>query len=453
MQLTDHTPKKPNNQPDPRSPWELVRVADPHASHTDSKGSFRNLRSPTQAVGSEHEGRTSPISSSISEPAEAMNGSEGLQIRGVSEGENYDVNFAELEATLGYTFHLRSLLAQAVTHPSCLSASGCYPRLEFVGDAVLNHLIADYFFVKYQDLDTGRLTELRQATVNNENFARIALKYRFHHHLRHESASLLSKINAFSENIKTELDKPGINSFGLGDIRAPKVLGDILESIAGAVYVDSGLNGETVWQVFEPLLQPLLTPDMLPRHPISELQERCQQSVDELRYHSYRRDPLTFVVEVFVNEELIATATNPKKKVAQKLAARNALIVLNRRDESAEATAEDGSISEFINHVNRKAQANMPIALDQLQIRASLSEKRNYKQILYELCLSNKWSSEFRCVSEVRIAHVRKFTFLVRVFRDQEWKDYVGEPMPSIGRAKDSAAARYLQFHLQTLRC
>jgi len=51
------------------------------------------------------------------------------------------------------------------------------------------------------------------------------------------------------KDIQTELDKPGVNSFGLGDFKAPKVLGDILESIAGALFLDTGLDTNKVWEV------------------------------------------------------------------------------------------------------------------------------------------------------------------------------------------------------------
>lgn len=46
-----------------------------------------------------------------------------------------------------------------------------------------------------------------------------------------------------------ELTKPGFNSFGLGDCKAPKVLGDIIESIAGAIFLDSGRDTAVVWKV------------------------------------------------------------------------------------------------------------------------------------------------------------------------------------------------------------
>lgn len=45
------------------------------------------------------------------------------------------------------------------------------------------------------------------------------------------------------------MSKPGFNSFGLGDCKAPKVLGDIVESIAGAIFLDSERDTAIVWTV------------------------------------------------------------------------------------------------------------------------------------------------------------------------------------------------------------
>ena len=64
-----------------------------------------------------------------------------------------------------------------------------------------------------------------------------------------EHADDVMQIRNFVNDIQTELDKPGVNSFGLGDFKAPKVLGDILESIAGALFLDTLLDTEKVWEV------------------------------------------------------------------------------------------------------------------------------------------------------------------------------------------------------------
>ncbi|GKE94940.1 Dicer-like protein, partial [Tanacetum coccineum] len=96
------------------------------------------------------------------------------------------VNFDSLEAALNIKFRDKGLLVEAITHASRPSSGvSCYQRLEFVGDAVLDHLITKHLFFTYTDLPPGRLTDLRAAAVNNENFARVAVKHNLHVHLRH----------------------------------------------------------------------------------------------------------------------------------------------------------------------------------------------------------------------------------------------------------------------------
>lgn len=57
------------------------------------------------------------------------------------------------------------------------------------------------------------------------------------------------QIREFVKDVQEELLKPGFNSFGLGDCKAPKVLGDIVESIAGAIFLDNGCDTAVVWKV------------------------------------------------------------------------------------------------------------------------------------------------------------------------------------------------------------
>lgn len=188
------------------------------------------------------------------------------------------VDFDSIEDALNFKFRDKGLLVEAITHASRPSSGvSCYQRLEFVGDAVLDHLITRHLFFTYTDLPPGRLTDLRAAAVNNENFARVAVKHKLHLHLRHGSSALekqvlslslscfilliwlqleitlhvlhFFQIRDFVKEVQEELSKPGFNSFGLGDCKAPKVLGDIVESIAGSVFLDSGRNTSVVWRV------------------------------------------------------------------------------------------------------------------------------------------------------------------------------------------------------------
>ncbi|XP_075650109.1 endoribonuclease Dicer homolog 1-like [Castanea sativa] len=336
------------------------------------------------------------------------------------------INFDALEGALNIKFNDRGLLVEAITHASRPSSGvACYQRLEFVGDAVLDHLITRHLFFTYTDLPPGCLTDLRAAAVNNENFARVAVKHNLHVHLRHGSSALEKQIWDFVKEVQDELLKPGFNSFGLSDCKAPKVLGDIVESIAGAIFLDSGRETSVVWKVFQPLLQPMVTPETLPMHPVRELQERCQQQAEGLEYKASRSGNVA-TVEVFIDGVQIGIAQNPQKKMAQKLAARNALAALKEK-ETAEAKENDDE--------NGKKKKN--------------GSQTFTRQTLNDICLRRNWPMPFyRCVNEGGPAHAKRFTFAVRVnTADRGWTDEcVGNPMPSVKKAKDSVAVLLLEL-------
>lgn len=89
-----------------------------------------------------------------------------------------------------------------------------------------------------------------------------------------------------------------------------------------------------VIQVFQPLLHPMVTPETLPMHPVRELQERCQQQAEGLEYKATRDGNLA-TVQVFIDGIQVGIAQNPQKKMAQKLAARNALAALKTKETEA----------------------------------------------------------------------------------------------------------------------
>ncbi|XP_042041645.1 endoribonuclease Dicer homolog 1-like [Salvia splendens] len=337
------------------------------------------------------------------------------------------VDFDALGKALSMQFSDKGLLVEAITHASRPSSGvSCYQRLEFVGDAVLDHLITRHLFFTYTDLPPGRLTDLRAAAVNNENFARVAVKHNLHLHLRHGSSALEKQIRDFVKEVQVELSKPGFNSFGLGDCKAPKVLGDIVESIAGAIFLDAGCNTALVWKVFQPLLDPMVTPETLPMHPVRELQERCQQQAEGLEYKATRNGNLA-TVEVYVDGIQVGVAHNPQKKMAQKLAARNALEALKEK-EMADAikSAEDDDGQEKKNGIQTFT-----------------------RQTLNDICLRRNWPMPlYKCINEGGPAHAKRFTFSVRVnTSDKGWTDEcIGDPMPSVKKAKDSAAVLLLEL-------
>nr|CAD7444294.1 unnamed protein product [Timema bartmani] len=203
-----------------------------------------------------------------------------------------------LERKLGYTFKDRSYLLQALTHPSFFRnrITDCYQRLEFLGDAILDFLITCFIYEHCGLLSPGQMTDLRSALVNNTTFAVLSVRYGFHQYILHSSSHLMDAVNRFvlmqeerCHGVNTDATLSVDMSKGFqatrdqqsGHIRlagckfdisalymltetdpllaeaieVPKVLGDVFESIAGAIYLDSNKSLSTVWDIYYHLMK------------------------------------------------------------------------------------------------------------------------------------------------------------------------------------------------------
>ncbi|VDN50660.1 unnamed protein product [Dracunculus medinensis] len=115
----------------------------------------------------------------------------------------------------------------------------------------------------------GVLTDLRSALVNNTIFASLAVKYNFHKHFVAMCPGLHFMIEKFVElckeknfsqtNFNAEMymvtTEDEIDEGEEEDIEVPKAMGDIFESVAGAIYLDSGRNLDTIWRIFYNLMK------------------------------------------------------------------------------------------------------------------------------------------------------------------------------------------------------
>jgi len=202
---------------------------------------------------------------------------------------NFIPYFKDLEKLISYTFKDPWLLIEAFTHSSYTPnrITGCYQRLEFLGDAVLDFLVTAHIFhaprIGLPKLTPGELTDLRSALVNNITFASLAVRYGLHKYLLTVSSQLQDSINLF-EGYQVERGHKVTGHFTLlndisstiaEDIEVPKVLGDIFESLAGAIYLDCGMSLDTTWKVFYRLMRNEidLFSANVPKSPIREIYE------------------------------------------------------------------------------------------------------------------------------------------------------------------------------------
>ena len=157
-----------------------------------------------------------------------------------------------LQRLIGYDFHDQALLTQALTHRSFGSINN--ERLEFLGDGVLNFIIASQLYLTFPKLDEGDLSRLRAHLVKEPTLGELALKINIGEALRLGEGELKS-----------------------GGWRRPSVLADALEAIIGAVFLDAGFDAAeaVVIKLFTPLIEKI-DPKSIGKDPKSLLQEYLQ---------------------------------------------------------------------------------------------------------------------------------------------------------------------------------
>lgn len=159
---------------------------------------------------------------------------------------------SSLSRLIGHDFAKPSLLTQALTHRSHGSANN--ERLEFLGDSVLNFVIAHELFNRYPKLPEGDLSRLRAHLVKESTLSDIAKNLDLGESLRLGEGELKS-----------------------GGWRRPSVLADALEAIIGAVFIDGGFDAAhtLVIRLYTPLLEQL-DPRAVGKDAKSLLQEYLQ---------------------------------------------------------------------------------------------------------------------------------------------------------------------------------
>ncbi|RCV34474.1 hypothetical protein SETIT_7G162200v2 [Setaria italica] len=235
------------------------------------------------------------------------------------------INISELEELIGYKFKHKGLLLQAFVHPSFNKHSGgCYQRMEFLGDAVLEYLMVSYLYSAYPDLKPGQITDLKSLAVNNTSFAYVAIKKSMHKYLIKDSKYLMAAVNKFENYFNLSNSEKDLSE----EPACPKVLGDIVESCVGAVLLDSGFNLNHAWKLMLMLLKPILSFCDMHINPLRELRELCQCNGFDLGLPKPIKADGEFhvKVEVNVNGKMIScTAANQNSKHARKLAAQDTL--------------------------------------------------------------------------------------------------------------------------------
>ncbi|XP_069680713.1 endoribonuclease Dicer isoform X2 [Periplaneta americana] len=220
----------------------------------------------------------------------------------------------ELEHRLQYKFRDRSYLLQALTHASYTPnrTTDCYQRLEFLGDAILDFLITCHIYETCGKLTPGELTDLRSALVNNVTFASLAVRYGFQKFMKYSSPKLMDMVDRFvkfqdehnhviNEEVLILLEEEETHIAEA--VEVPKVLGDLFESIAGAIFLDSGLRLQEVWRVYYRLMHREINEfkKCVPKQPVRLLHERAVQPPKFLRSKIIDDSIVMIRVDVYID--------------------------------------------------------------------------------------------------------------------------------------------------------
>lgn len=170
-----------------------------------------------------------------------------------------------LRDTLGIEPRDAALFTAALTHRSASGRNN--ERLEFLGDAVLNLIVAQMLFDRFPQAPEGELSRRRASLVSAEPLAVIA-----------QQLGLGEELQLGSGELKT------------GGFRRQSILADAFEAVVGAVYLDSGLEAARtlVERLVGPQLERLPASDEL-KDPKTRLQEHLQSRGHALPQYSVER--------------------------------------------------------------------------------------------------------------------------------------------------------------------
>ncbi len=204
-------------------------------------------------------------------------------------------------AALGYTFRQPELLEEALTHRSASTRNN--ERLEFLGDALLNMVIAEYLFQRYPKASEGELSRLRASLVKGETLAELARDLKLGDWLR-----------------------LGLGELKSGGFRRESILSDAMEAIFGAVYLDNGLVAcrDLILHLYRDCLARLASASDLkdPKTRLQEYLQARQQALPVYNVLEIRGEPhaQSFMVECVVAESRSVALGSSRRKAEQEAA-------------------------------------------------------------------------------------------------------------------------------------
>lgn len=219
---------------------------------------------------------------------------------------DFENNLAEL---IGYKTKSIVLFQTALNHRSVReNPAENNERLEFLGDAIISSVVADYLFKKYPYKGEGFLTEMRSKMVNRQQLNHIAVQMG------------LRKMTRFNK-----MD---------GSLKTSQIFGNTLEALVGAIYLDKKYDFTKLW-IIEKMIQPYLFMDDLEQIDINIKNKIIGWALKQgkqidfvLAGEQLEGRRRLFTINVVLDGEVVTAQKGYTKKDASQLAAQKAIEIL-----------------------------------------------------------------------------------------------------------------------------
>lgn len=222
----------------------------------------------------------------------------------------------ELEEKIGYVFHDKKMLRQALTHSSFanerkINKEADYERLEFLGDAVLELVSSEFLFLTNTEMPEGELTKTRASMVCEQALSFCAGDLKLGEYIR-----------------------LGKGEEQTGGRNRASITADVMESLIGAIYLESGL--EEASRFIHRFILSDLEQKQLFYDAKTILQEKVQKKGMDVRYELVREEgpehDKQFFVEAYLGDTKLGQGSGHNKKSAEQQAAYSALLDIRGKE-------------------------------------------------------------------------------------------------------------------------
>lgn len=220
-----------------------------------------------------------------------------------------NTDLKEFQRIIGYSFKNEKLLYEALSHSSFANETkrNSNERLEFLGDSVLSIVVSDFLFENYKHLPEGQLTKVRASLVCENSLFEFAKTIRLGEFLM--------------------LGKGEENT---GGRTRPSILADAFEAVIAAIYLDGGIDKATGY-VLGFIPKDLEAVRENSNHDYKTILQEIIQKNPEEKVEYFLKNAegpdhnKTFTIQVKLNSNVISEGVGRSKKLAEQMAAKEAL--------------------------------------------------------------------------------------------------------------------------------